>query len=162
MNVQDYISSGIVESYVLGLASPEEQSEFERMCRQYPEVLQARTDFELAMEQQAFQNAIAPPAALKQQVMDAISPAEAKIIPIDTATPVVKASWFKYAAAACAILLAGSLYWNISQYNRNQKLQETYNGLVKDYDSTALHLAEIEDQIALLTLNPNMKMASLK
>ena len=38
----------------------------------------------------------------------------------------------------------------------------TYNGLVKDYDSTALHLAEIEDQIALLTLNPNMKMASLK
>ena len=54
MNVQDYISSGIVESYVLGLASPEEQSEFERMCREYPEVLQARVDFELAMVQQAF------------------------------------------------------------------------------------------------------------
>jgi anti-sigma-K factor RskA len=163
VNVQDYISSGIVESYVLGLASPEEQSEFERMCRQYPEVLQARMDFELAMEQQAFQNAIAPPAALKQQVMDAISPGEAKIIPIDTSAPVVKANWFKYAAAACAVLLAGSLYWNISQFNRNRKLQGTYDGLVKEYDSTALRLAEVEDEIdAIIRPNPNMKMAAMK
>ncbi len=46
MNVQDYISSGIVESYVLGLASPGEQAEFESMCKQYPEVIQARNDFE--------------------------------------------------------------------------------------------------------------------
>ncbi len=162
MNVQDYISSGIVESYVLGLTSPEEQSEFERMFREYPEVLQARVDFELAMEQQAFKNAIAPPPALKQQVMDAISPAEAKIIPIDKTTRVVKANWFKYAAAACAVLLAGSLYWNISQFNRNRKLQETYNGLVKDYDSAALRLTEVEDEIDMMISNPNMKMAAMK
>jgi len=162
VNAQDYISSGIVESYVLGLASPEEQSEFERMCRQYPEVLQARMDFELAMEQQAFQNAVTPPPALKQQVMEAISPAEAKIIPIDTATPVRKANWFKYAAAACAVLLAGSLYWNISQFNRNRKLQETYDGLVKDYDSTALRLTAVEDEIDMMVSNPNMKMAAMK
>jgi anti-sigma-K factor RskA len=162
VNVQDYISSGIVESYVLGLASPEEQSEFERLCRQYPEVLQARMDFELAMEQQAIQNAIAPPPALKQQVMDAISPGEAKVIPIDTSAPVVKANWFKYAAAACAVLLAGSLFWNISQYNRTKKLQASYDEVVKDYDSNALRLTEIEDQIARLTLNPNMKMAVMK
>ena len=162
MNVQDYISSGIVESYVLGLASPEEQSEFERMCRQYPEVLQARIDFELVLEQQAVQNAIAPPPALKQQVMNAVLPSEAKIIPINTDAPAAKANWFKYAAAACAILLAGSLYWNISQYNRTQKLQASYDEVVKDYDSTAFRLSEIEEEIAMLTLNPNIRMAAMK
>jgi anti-sigma-K factor RskA len=162
VNVQDYISSGIVESYVLGLASGDEQSEFERMCRQYPEVLQARTDFELAMEEHAFQNAIAPPPALKQQVMDAIAPVESKIKPIDTSAPVIKGIWFKYAAAACAVLLAGSLYWNISQFNRNRKLQVSYDEVVKDYDSTALRLTEVEDEIAMMTLNPNVKMAAMK
>jgi anti-sigma-K factor RskA len=162
VNVQDYISSGIVESYVLGLASPEEQAEFERMCKQHPEVLQARIDFELAMEEQAMQNAVVPPPALKQQIMDAAMPAEAKIIPINTGRSVVETNWLKYAAAACVVLLAGSLYWNISQYNRNRKLQASYNEVAKDYDSTAFRLSEIEDEIAMITLNPNVKMAAMK
>ena len=62
MNTQEYISSGIVESYVLGLASEEERIEFEQYCAQYPEVLAARTAFELSLENQAMENAIAPPA----------------------------------------------------------------------------------------------------
>lgn len=162
MNVQDYISSGIVESYVLGLASPEEQSEFERMCRQYPEVLQARIDFELVMEQQAFQNAVAPPSALKQQVMEAISPAKAKIIPIDTATPVRKTNWFKYAAAACAVLLAGSLYWNISQYNQNKDAEGRYVQLRKSYDTTVAALDEMKKDVDLITGTNTVKMAAMK
>jgi anti-sigma-K factor RskA len=162
VNVQDYISSGIVESYVLGLASPEEQSEFERMCRQYPEVLQARIDFELAMEQQAFQNAIAPPPALKQRVMDAIAPAEAKVIPIDTIVPVVKGDWFKYAAAACAVLLAGSLYWNISQYNRNKKARTEYAQLQNSYDTTVAALEEMKKDVDMLTGKNTVKMAAMK
>jgi hypothetical protein len=50
VNIQEYISSGIIESYVLGLASDEERREFEQTCAQYPEVLAARIEFELAME----------------------------------------------------------------------------------------------------------------
>jgi anti-sigma-K factor RskA len=162
VNVQDYISSGIVESYVLGLASAEEQVEFETMCRQYPEVLQARISFEETMEKQALQNAVAPPPALKQQVMDAALRSEARIIPINTGTKETKTNWLKYAAAACAVLLAGSLFWNISQYNRNKKLQASYNEVVKDYDSAAIRLGEIEDEIAMLRSNPNLKMAAMK
>lgn len=162
MNVQDYISSGIVESYVLGLASAEEQAEFESMCRQYPEILQARISFEEAMEKQAFQNAVVPPPALKQQIMEAAFHSEAKVIPMDTGKAAGKANWFKYAAAAYAVLLAGSLFWNISQYNRNERLEETYRELVRDYDSNAVRLTEIEDEVAMLRLNPNLKMAAMK
>ncbi|WP_276502999.1 anti-sigma factor [Terrimonas pollutisoli] len=160
MNVQEYISSGIVESFVLGLASAEEQAEFESMCRQYPEVLRARNEFELVLEQQAMQNAVTPPAGMKQRVMDAaLYRDEAKVIAMPSAT---KTNWLKYAAAACAILLAGSLFWNISQYNRNKKLQASYDEVVKDYDSTAIRLGELEDEIAMISLNPNVKMAAMK
>lgn len=164
MNVQDYISSGIVESYVLGLASPEEQVEFESMCKQHPEVLQARIDFELSLEQQAIQNAVAPPPALKQQIMDAVLSAETKVIPINADTTVRKTSWLKYAVAACAVLLAGSLFWNISQYNRNKKLQASYDEVVRDYDSNAVRLGVMEDQLAELAMvtKPNVKMAAMK
>ena len=162
MDIPEYISSGIIESYVLGLASPEEQAEFERMCRQYPEIIQARIDFELAMEQQAMQNAVEPPHSMKQQVLKAISPVEAKIVPMTGMGAAVKTNWLKWVAAASAVLLAGSLYWNISQYSRNRKLQKTYSDLVKDYDSAALRLTEIEDEVDMIALNPNVKMAAMK
>ena len=162
MNVQDYISSGTAESYVLGLASPEEQLDFERMCGQYPEVLQARIDFELAMERQAMQNAIAPPPALKQQVMDAVLPAEAKVIPINTGAPVIKVNWFKYAAAACAVLLAGSLFWNISQYKQNKNVQSDYAQLQNSYDTTVAAMDDMKKDIDMLTGNNTIKMAAMK
>ncbi|MFZ1314353.1 MAG: hypothetical protein WAR38_15915, partial [Chitinophagaceae bacterium] len=80
MNIQEYISSGITESYVLGLASDEERREFEKMCAQYPEVLQARFAFELAMEKQALENAINPTAELKDRILERIGSA-GKIVP---------------------------------------------------------------------------------
>lgn len=155
MNIQDYISSGIVESYVLGLASPEEQAEFESMCRQYPEILQIRIDFELSMEQQAMQNAFAPPPALKQQIMDAALHPKTGAVVVTKETSVRKLNWLKYAAAASAILLAGSIYWNISQYKNNKKLQA-------NYDSTVAKLNNIEKDLAMLVQNPNVKMAAMK
>ena len=103
MNVQDYISSGIVESYVLGFATPEEQAGFETMCKQHPDVLKGRIEFELSMEQQAMQNAVPPPPALKKQITDAIFHTEAKVIPINAVAPVIKTNWLKYAAVACAV-----------------------------------------------------------
>jgi hypothetical protein len=50
MNVREYISSGIIESYVMGLASETERQEFEANCMQYPEIAEARTAFEMALE----------------------------------------------------------------------------------------------------------------
>ena len=40
------------------------------MCEQYPEVLQSRIDFELAMEKQALENAINPAAELKDRIFE--------------------------------------------------------------------------------------------
>ena len=122
MNIHEYISSGIVESYILGLASPEERSEFEKMCAQHPEVVQARIAFEMALEKQAMDNTITPPAELKQKIAKAVLQDD-KFIPIKTAPPLRKMSWWRIAAAACFILLMGNLWWNMSLQNENNKLK---------------------------------------
>ncbi|MBK7290309.1 MAG: anti-sigma factor [Chitinophagaceae bacterium] len=153
MNTQEYISSGIVESYVLGLASEEERREFEKMCNQHPEVLAARNAFEIALENQAMQNAIAPSADIKNKIFDTIS-SSAKIVSIAEA-PVKKINWFKYAAVASVILLAGSLLWNVSLMNKNQDLKN-------NYESSVAKLSELEKDFNVLQQNPNVKMASMK
>jgi hypothetical protein len=73
VNVKEYISSGVIESYVLGLATGAEREEFEQMCKQYPEIAEARTAFELALEEQLLQDAPAPPAFLKDKIQQAIT-----------------------------------------------------------------------------------------
>ena len=153
MNTQEYISSGIVESYVLGLASEEERREFEKMCNQHPEVLEARNAFEIALENQAMQNAIAPSADIKNKIFDTIS-SSAKIVSIAEA-PVKKINWFKYAAVASVILLAGSLLWTVSLMNKNQDLKN-------NYESSVAKLSELEKDFNVLQQNPNVKMASMK
>ncbi|MEO6612606.1 MAG: anti-sigma factor [Chitinophagaceae bacterium] len=153
MNIQEYISSGIVESYVLGLVSDEERNEFEQLCTQYPELLQARTAFELAMEKQAMENALTPSADLKNRIFTKIN-SGAKELPVHEA-PVRNLNWLKYAAAACFILFAASLYWNISLYNRNKSLKT-------NYDNTVARLNDMEKDIQVLQQNPSVKMASMK
>lgn len=153
MNIEEYISSGIVESYVLGLASQEERSEFENMCNQYPIVLEARNAFEIALENQAMQNAITPSADVKSKIFNTIS-SSAKVVSIVEA-PVKKINWFKYAAAASVILLAGSLYFNFSLTEKNKKLSG-------DYTNSLAELNTIKKDIQVLTNKSEIKMASLK
>jgi anti-sigma-K factor RskA len=153
VNVQEYISSGIVESYVLGLASDEERREFEQLCTQHPEVLAARTTFELALEREALENAIAPAADLKSKIFEQIGET-GKVVTMQPATA-KKINWAKYVAAASVILLAGSLYYNIILSNKNKYLQKNYN-------NTVAELSEVKKDIQTLTGNPNVKMASMK
>jgi anti-sigma-K factor RskA len=154
VNVQEYISGGIVESYVLGLASDEERREFEQLCAQYPELLQARNEFELSLEKLAMENAIAPAAGSKASIFEEIHK-EAKVVSMNQA-PVKKINWYKYAAAACVLLLAGSAYLNITLNNKNKKLQG-------DYSNTMAELSSMKKDVEMLTGgDPDVKMASLK
>lgn len=123
------------------------------MCLRYPEVLGARSAFELSLEKQAMENAIVPPADLKNKILSEIG-STGKIVPIQS-TSARSTKWLKYAAAACFILLAGSMYYNISLYNNNKTLRN-------NYDTTVAKLNDIEKDIKILQQNPNVKMASMK
>jgi anti-sigma-K factor RskA len=149
VNIREYISSGIVESYVLGLAAAEERVEFEQLCSQYPELMEARTAFEKALEKQAMENAIEPPAFIKQRVLDQIRDDHEK----QPAT-VRNLSWLKYAAAASVLLLLGSLWMNISLYQKNKSLK-------KEYAGSQVKMMDMKKDMEVIQ-SPNIKMASMK
>lgn len=73
MNIQEYISSGIIEAYVMGLASEEEMRILECVQQNNPEVKQAVLDAQLVLENFASQQAIAPPDGLKSKIWSRIS-----------------------------------------------------------------------------------------
>jgi len=56
LNIQQYITSGIIETYVMGLASPEEASQLERLLPFYPELQSALSDFGFQLELFAIQH----------------------------------------------------------------------------------------------------------
>jgi anti-sigma-K factor RskA len=125
VNIQEYISSGIIESYVLGLASPEERAEFERMCALYPELIKARTGFELSLEKQAFENSVPPPAETKEKIWSAIRQSStkgpSKIIPMEPGKN--KFGGLRWFAAASVILFLLTAWLAFSFYKKNGELQ---------------------------------------
>jgi anti-sigma-K factor RskA len=140
VNIQEYISSGIVESYVLGLASAEEQLEFEQLCATNAELKQAKEAFEISLEQHALDNAMPAPVELKQKIWSEINldinaiapvvnmkPADNKIQPL---TPVRSISFAKLLAAASVILLVGSTLLNFYFYNQYKSSSAQLNQLI--------------------------------
>lgn len=142
MNTQEYIQSGIIESYVLGMASPAEAAELEQLCLQYPEIKQALTNFELALEANTLAKAVAPPPHLKQQIFTALKAdfvtQENKLVentpPLVTPlneVPVVQMNPPRsYLAVASIILLLISGGMNIYFYSKFKETTQQYQALV--------------------------------
>jgi anti-sigma-K factor RskA len=133
VNVQEYILSGIIESYVLGLASPEETIEFERMCDAHSEVRVARNAFEIQLEQTMIQQPIKPPRELKSRIFSEIGMEKDDKSPgLTTTKPklVPRRGFIRYVAAASLILLAGSVLLNLYLLNEYKKSIAQYKELV--------------------------------
>ncbi|MGX5817241.1 anti-sigma factor [Chitinophaga lutea] len=73
MKIQAYIESGIIESYVFGLASEREAAEVERLMRECPEVARAVTKCTSDMERLLARYAVEPPAEVREKLYDWIA-----------------------------------------------------------------------------------------
>lgn len=144
MNTQEYIQSGIIESYALGMASPAEMAELEQLCLQFPEIKQALNNFEIALEKNALVNAAPPPPNLKQAIFSQLNP-EFKSAPtiiesvsfssteeseISTTPVVSMKSTSRFLAAASIILLVISGGMNIYFYSKFKETTQQYQALV--------------------------------
>jgi anti-sigma-K factor RskA len=135
VNLQDYIASGIIESYVMGLASESERAEFEQLCAQYPELVAQRRKFEERLEQYASDHAELPPPEVKVKVFEAISNPP-KIVTMENSMSPRNAGWLRFVAAAAVVLLIGMivLYYQTSQQNKD--LAGTNSRLKESLDTT--------------------------
>ena len=143
MNVQAYIESGVIESYVLGMIDMQDASELQGLSNQYPEIRRDIEKFEYLLEKASFTNAIGPPPALKQKLILALQDdfaKEERTIKLNTVasnenyTAPVKttAPWTRYMAAASVVLLIASAALNYYLYNQIKTSDRKYADLVKE------------------------------
>lgn len=128
MNIQQYISSGIIEAYVLGMLSDEDRNDFESICKQYPEIAASKNDFELLLEKQLMDQSVQPPPELMENILNTISQQKMKSIPrkfqVAELAPVRRMNVWKWIAAASILLLAFSLYWANNTNNKYLNLRK--------------------------------------
>jgi anti-sigma-K factor RskA len=162
VNVAEYISSGIIESYVLGLADAQEAAELEQMRATHPEVAAAITAFEESLEAHARANAIAPPDALKPKLMAAVqSEAAAPVVPVVPAKQPAKTisirTW-RLAAAASVILLIGSMVMNAYFANRISNMGKEQNELLAKNEELQQRAAATEDVAKMMADSAMLKI----
>jgi len=125
VNIKEYIESGIIESCVLGLATEAEQQEFEALYIQYPEIIEARRAFELALEAQLLKEAVAPAVHVKEKILKSLTTPITNGIhkkEKEYITPVRSMNIWKWIAAASILLLACTTWLAYSVNDKYQRL----------------------------------------
>jgi anti-sigma-K factor RskA len=160
VNVQEYIESGIIESYVMGLASEPERAEFERLSNLYPELVEARRRFEERLEGYASENAVPPPPEVKVKVLEAIGKSST-IVTMQNQQPPNSPLLPGIIAGAAVVLLIvmGYLYFQAKQANKD--LTDTNDRLKVSLDTTRNILQRIVDEQKEVVNNPNVTVVNM-
>ena len=127
MDINEYISSGIIEMYVMGICPPEEKAELELLRPQYPGLDAAIIQFEKAFENNLLQSGTAAPdAATDEKISQSLQNLQppAPVIDININQPKTKKSnWLRPVAAAAILLLGISSIYNYTLYKKMQAQQ---------------------------------------
>ena len=74
MEINEIISSGLLELYITGLTSEEETLQVEQWAKQYPEVKKEIDELQNVMASYAMAEAIQPDKSLKDKILAKIQP----------------------------------------------------------------------------------------
>ncbi|QQQ27680.1 anti-sigma factor [Chryseobacterium indoltheticum] len=172
MDSKEYISSGILESYILGHASPEEAGILECVMKNNAEVKAAYEEAQKTFELLATAQAVTPPNDLKSKIWDKIQleqnvEDEKPVIPLNNVEPKLETqqigreitveknkSWKNFAVAATVLFLVSigaNLYWISNQNEMKNELAV----LKSDKQSQNLAMQNLEQKLKI-TSNPNM------
>ena len=147
MDIKAYIASGILEQYVLGKLSPQEEAEVEQIAGQHPEIRQELSAIELALEEYALLHGRTPPPGVLSAILQRLH-TEQKL----TAHPGGgRRAWLGYAAG---LLLVAALAALLALYQKNQQqqtaiagLDQQLNTLRQSCDSVQIFAQRLEDAL---------------
>jgi len=172
-----FISSGLIEAYVSGLATSNEIEELERGMAQYPEVRAAVDDCQLDMEQYVTLQAKPPAPELKQNILRIIADEETAkengtyVQETEVAFPneekVYVSSAWRWIAAAVFVALLGSLYMNYVYSGQINDYKGRYEALLSSQNSLAsesnLYRTRLEQMEASMNIvkSPSIKAVKM-
>ncbi len=171
MDIQSYISSGVIESYVLGLSDAAEIAEINGLRLEYPQIEAAIQAFEKSLEKQALKASTQPVPEMKQVLMARLKTEFAQIDPAiaegnkdteKTPAPVVpitqnnNPSLFKYLSVAAMVLLIASAGLNLYFYQQFQTANNRYSALLIQKNSLEANMNGV--QTKMLDMYQSMQM----
>lgn len=163
MNIEEYISSGILEAYVLGELSDAERAQVEKNLALYPALREELAQIEATQELFLMQAAITPRAAVKSAIMDTIHTA-----PASSDTLVIQLQRWRYMAAASVALFLVSSFLAFTYWSRWKSSEENLTELIaqnqriaQDYNQVNNRLDKIESDLKIKN-NPDFKRVVLK
>lgn len=173
MNTKEYISSGIIESYILGSASPEEAGILECVIKNNAEVKAAFEETQKILEDLAVAQAVTPPSHLKSKIWDNIQKEQMTEIEKSSVSADVSATrsfeekrtvsnnnW-KIISAAASILLLMSIAGNLFWINTQSKSKEQIAKLESEKRLQDITIQKTTEKLNLFS-NPDVQIIILK
>lgn len=152
MDIKAYIQSGIIEQYVLGIASAEEAAELQSLRNEYPELNEAIIDFEENFEKNLMADQVEPPAFIKSALQKQLFEEDKQEI-IIAAMPQQKrskvANAWKYLAAASVILLIISTALNFYFYSGYKDSKGQYEALLTQRNTLQANNASYQNSLQM-------------
>lgn len=108
MDINAYIASGILELYVAGKLSEEENQTVYELLKQYPELLQEVLEIEAAVVK--LTAAASPNTVDFKSFKDQLKTTNTKVVNIKPS----KTNWISYSGWAASVLLAAGLLWTLN------------------------------------------------
>ena len=161
MNVEEYISSGILEAYVQGSLSEKERTAVEQNLKQYPELRRELAIIEEVQEALLLKAAIQPKPSTKNDLfakLDTFKKPETKVVSMERNNSAN--SFWKFAAAASIFVALISSYLAYDYWNKWKKTEGSLATLIAqnqqialDYNTVNNRLDQIQKDIDVLN-NP--------
>lgn len=172
MNVEEYISSGILEAYALGELSDQERAEVEKNLKLYPEIRKELTLIEETQESLMQMAAIEPKASVKAKLfaeIDGQKRPEAKVVILPTVSAEKSGTGFwRFAAAASVSVALISSYLAYDYWSKWKKTENNLTELIaqnqrmaQDYNTVNQRLDKIENDLDV-TNNPEFSRIVMK
>jgi len=168
VNIEAYISSGILEAYALGELTEKERQEVELNLAQFPALKQELAQIEEAQERLLTKASVQPRPVVKSELFAKLDarPGESNVVTMPPGSRVV--GYWKLAAAAAITLALISSYLAYDYWNKWKNTESSLSELIaqnqqvaEDYNRVDLRLDEIEKELDVVN-NPEFNRIIMK
>lgn len=167
MDIQAYIQSGVIESYVLGVADAQDVAELQRLRAEYPEVEAAIAACEAWLAATARNSAVPVPDNVKEQLQHTLQNEFAPAADTTNQTSLLKRmNRVRYFAAASIVLLVASATINVYLYQKYHQANKDYialmnerNTVVADNGLYQTKLRQMQDRMQLMAAPGMLKVS---
>ena len=158
MEINEIISSGLLESYAMGLCTEEENLQVQQWIKKYPEVASELASIERSLEDYASAHALPASSNVKKNLFEQLGLDQSDATVAKTIS--IGSRW-KWLAAASIILLLASSAINLVLYNQYKKTDDALASTTEALHNSLSQNKQMENDGKIIS-DPNSIPVSLK